>query len=93
MCLLSVRIFEHAKTKMKLVNQVFTSFSLLDDVTMTSLYPFRGAMHPLVCSCTVVTGADDGAVPCMKAEVECRSITKESAKRVRHICWFVGAYL
>ena len=53
MCLMSVRIFEHAKTKMKLVNQVFTSFSLLDDVTMTSLYPFRGAMHPLVCSCTV----------------------------------------
>ena len=37
MCLMSVRRFEHAKTKRKLVNQNFTSFSLLDDVTIASL--------------------------------------------------------
>ena len=63
MCLISVRIFEYAKTKMKLLNQVFTCFSLLDDVTMTSLYPFRGIMHPLVCSCTVpVLQVSDDAI-------------------------------
>ena len=63
MQLMSLRTLNFVKTKMKPVKQLFTNFSLLGDVTMTSLSSLRDVMLLLEVSihvaCTVTVRETD----------------------------------